>query len=87
METLRNIVMSLIAGGLLYLVIMQAYENLKYTAELEAEQDFKARVKKILASTNPPTVQVEVKGDWEQLQSGIYTHEMKSDVEDLKEGV
>lgn len=83
METLRNIVMSLIAGGLLYLVIMQAYENLKYTAELEAEQDFKARVKKILATTKAPSVQVEVKGDWEQLQSGLYTHEMKSDVEDL----
>ena len=83
METFGNIFISLIAGGLLYLVISQAYENLKYTAELEAEQDFKARVKKILATTKAPAVEVEVKGDWEQLQSGLYTHEMKSDVDDL----
>lgn len=87
MEIVKNLVMSLIATGLLFAVIMQVYENLKITAEMEAEQEFKARVKKILASTNPPTVQVEIKGDWEQLQSGLYTHEMKSDIDDLKEGV
>lgn len=83
MEILRNMAISLIATGLLFAVIMQVYENLKLTAEADAEQDFKARVKKILARTTPPTVKVEVKGNWEQLQSGVYTHELKSDVDDL----
>lgn len=83
METLRNIALSLIVTGLLYLIIAQLYENLKLTAEAEAEHDVKARVRKILAKTTPPTVKIEVKGNWEQLQSGVYTHELKSDVDDL----
>lgn len=83
MEIIRNVTMSLIVTGILYLVIMQVYENLKIVAEEEAEQDFKARIKKTLATATPPTVKVEVKGNWEQLQSGVYSHEMKSDIDDL----
>jgi hypothetical protein len=83
METLRNIALSLIVTGLLYLIIAQLYENLKLTAEAEAEHNVKARVKRILASTKPPTVEIEVKGNWDQLQSGLYKHELKSDIDDL----
>jgi hypothetical protein len=83
MEIIRNVALSLIATGLLFAVIMQVYENLKITAEMEAEQSFKARIKKAVAKTTPPTVKIEVKGNWEQLQSGLYTHELKSDIDDL----
>lgn len=83
MEILRNIAFSLIATGLLFAVTMQLYENLKITAEADAEQSFKARIKRAVAKTTPPTVKIEVKGNWEQLQSGLYTHELKSDIDDL----
>lgn len=73
-----NVCGILVIIGLSIACILQFYENLKLTAKAEVEEAFDKKLKNIIQISERPCLKIEIKGNWEEVKPGTYTHSMNA---------